>query len=182
MLQKIKFWVPLATAILCITGLVYFTLQQTIRQSANEPGIQMSEDIANRLAKNPDLTFLTSMDHVEMSQSLSPFVMVFTPGGEVVASTALLDGGVPILPPGVLASTKSLGQNRITWQPRSGVRSAIVVTYYPTGFVLVGRSLREVEKREDMLLVTVAGMSAVGLISSFIATLLFVDLEPKKRK
>jgi hypothetical protein len=44
------------------------------------------------------------------------------------------------------------GQDRVTWQPEPGVRIAAVVVRYQgaqPGFVLAGRSLREVEVRED---------------------------------
>lgn len=41
-----------------------------------------------------------------------------------------------------------MGENRLTWQPREGVRIAAVIVFYQDGFVLAGRSLREVEIRE----------------------------------
>jgi len=66
----------------------------------------------------------------------------------------VLDGKEPVIPTGVFASTQNSGETRFTWQPRTGVRSAVVVDYYKgasSGFVLVGRSIREVENREDNL-------------------------------
>jgi hypothetical protein len=44
--------------------------------------------------------------------------------------------------------------NRVSWQPESGVRIAAVVVVYggaQPGFVLAGRSLREIEKRESQI-------------------------------
>ena len=41
------------------------------------------------------------------------------------------------------------GEDRLTWQPEPGVRSATVVVHYQgaqAGFVMAGRSLREVGK------------------------------------
>jgi hypothetical protein len=78
---------------------------------------------------------------------------------------------------GVFDYTRAHGQDRITWQPRSGVRSAAIVARYGgahPGFVLAGRSLREVEAREDRLTLMVgiawaatlgASLVAVGLVT-----------------
>jgi len=60
-----------------------------------------------------------------------------------------LSGSTPVPPLGVFDSVRSRGEDRITWQPAPGVRSAAVITHYQQGFVLVGRSLRLVEQRES---------------------------------
>jgi hypothetical protein len=47
---------------------------------------------------------------------------------------------------------KQNGEDRVTWQPEAGVRIAAVIEGYggaAPGYVLAGRSLREVEIRED---------------------------------
>jgi hypothetical protein len=66
-----------------------------------------------------------------------------------------IDGVAAVPPKGVLGASTLTHQNRITWQPRAGTRIALVVQAYKhdanTGYVLVGRSLKEVEVREDML-------------------------------
>ena len=66
------------------------------------------------------------------------------------------------------------GQDRITWQPRTGVRQAIVAVYFhgrKTGYVVAGRSLREVEKRVDDLGLIVAAAWLVTLLATLAATL-----------
>jgi len=66
----------------------------------------------------------------------------------------------------VLSSTKNGSENWVTWQPRGGVRIAAVVVKSQGGYVLAGRSLREVEKRETNALYQVmAGwLATVGFI------------------
>jgi hypothetical protein len=39
-------WLPLAVAITILAGLVYATVQQSLRQGANDPQIQLAEDTA----------------------------------------------------------------------------------------------------------------------------------------
>ncbi len=51
-------------------------------------------------------------------------------------------------------SASRVGEDRITWQPEPGIRSAVVVVHYTgatPGYVMAGRSLREVEWRIDRL-------------------------------
>jgi hypothetical protein len=76
-----------------------------------------------------------------------------------------LDGAPQMPPKGVLASATDR-QNRITWQPQSGVRIALVVQHFggtnQNGYVLVGRSLKDAEVRETTLLWM--AVAAVGLV------------------
>ena len=63
---------------------------------------------------------------------------------------------MPAPPPGVFDFVRSNRIERVTWQPQPGVRVASVITRVdikgkPSGFVLAGRSLRMVEKQEDIL-------------------------------
>ncbi len=179
----IRYWIPLAVTITALCGLIYLSGQQNLRMGANDPQIQMSEDIATRLSINPTLPNLTSSNKIDISKSLSPFIIIYNDKNKPVLSTAQLDGNTPLLPPGVLANASNNRQNRVTWEPKKGVRSAAVITRYSgskgSGYVLVGRSLREVEIREDTLLKIVGLAWIVTLIASLIAKVIFI---PKQKK
>ena len=41
-------WLPLGVAVTLVCALIYATVQQNYRQSANDPQIQMAEDAALR--------------------------------------------------------------------------------------------------------------------------------------
>jgi hypothetical protein len=158
-------WLPIAAALVAMTGLVYVTVQQSLRSGANDPQLQIAGDLAAQLGGGADPGALLGTAKVDLATSLSPYAIVFDDTGHPVASTGVLDGTVPVPPAGVL---RAAGQHRneLTWQPRSGVRSAIVVVPFHaangrSGTVLAGRSLREVEKREDFLF-WAAGASLVG--------------------
>ena len=69
-----------------------------------------------------------------------------------MASSARFHNGVPSIPSGVFAEVAQNGEDRITWEPESGVRQAIVVVGAgDKGFAVAGRNLREVEARESKL-------------------------------
>ncbi len=133
---------------------IYIIGQQMLRQGANDPQIQLSEDVALALATGKGVQdFLPPQ--VDISESIAPFVIVYDANGVVISSTATLYGITPEIPLGVLDYAKHVKQNRVTWEPQPGIREAAVVTYFNgqnEGYVVSGRSLREIERREDSLL------------------------------
>jgi hypothetical protein len=181
-MQKIKnilrSWLPAAVIITALCGLVYLAVQQALRISANDPQIQMAEDTAAALSAGQSAAALVPSAKVDIGQSLAPFIMVFDPSGAVSASSAQLHGQNPALPAGVLDDVKQKGEDRISWQPEPGVRIAAVIVPVAngSGYVLAGRSLREVEKRIDQL-GTISGLAwlltmAASLIVVFLCEIL----------
>ena len=163
------------TTLLCT--LIFVSGQQIHRQSANDPQIQISEDMARYLEGGQDVKVVMPKSEVDISKSLVWFMMVFNDKGEVVATNAKLDGQTPVLPAGVLDFARQNGQNRVTWEPGEGVRIASVVTSYNGGSVLIGRNLRESENRINMLQKKVMMVWLLALGVTFALTWLLL---PKK--
>ncbi|HVO28983.1 MAG TPA: hypothetical protein VMT81_03305 [Candidatus Paceibacterota bacterium] len=136
-------FVPLAFLATAMCGLVYLAVQQDMRQGANDPQVQMAEDAAAGAAI-PTST-------VDINESLAPYLVLYDASGDPVAGNGLLDGALPRLPAGVFAYASQHGEDHVTWQPRPGIRQAIVVVQTASGYAMAGRSLREVEAREDKL-------------------------------
>lgn len=169
----LKYWLLSVIVVSGLIGLIYAAVQQDLRQGANDPQIQMAEDIAAKLANGEQVQNVVPLEKVDIAKSLAPYVMIFDANGNPVASSAQLDGQTPTIPPGVFDYVRQNGEDRITWQPQTGVRSAVVVTQYKgqnSGFVLAGRSLREVEKREDNLLLILLAGWVVMLFVTLVAT------------
>lgn len=166
------FWIYSSFIVTIICGLVYTAVQQNFRQTANDPQIELSEDLANAMAAGEPPQDIGNPGF-DLSQSLSPFVAIYDSSGKALAFTATLDGQAPKLPAGVFDAARKNGQDRFTWQPKSGVRAAAVVTYYHndaqknSGFVLAGRSIKEVEKRERILTYQILAAWAFILIATF---------------
>ncbi len=172
--NTLKIGLPLAIAITTLTGLIYLSAQQVYRMSANDPQIQMAEDAASALAAGQAAESLVPAGKVDIAQSLAPYLVIFDTGGKPIAASGLLHGQAPTLPAGVLDYTRQHGEDRISWQPEPGVRSAAVVVSAgggQAGYVLAGRSLREVEKRIDQLapLFAAAWLAAVGASFGLVA-------------
>ena len=84
-----------------------------------------------------------------------------------------MHGEKPRFAAGVFGSMARNGEARFTWQPAPGVRAATVITSFDgssKGFVLAGRSLREVEQLEDHIFAVVALGLAGGLVVTLAAT------------
>lgn len=153
--RKFLLWIIFSVLITAFSGLTHLAVQQNLRQNANDPQIQMAEDTAEMLNTHK---FISISSQVDVARSLAPFRIIYDSKGNVTSSEALLDRQTPDLPSGVFDSVRQGGEKRFTWQPEPGVRIAAVVVPYNDGFVLAGRSLREVEKREDQVAREAAGV------------------------
>ncbi len=164
-------WLPLVFVSTILVGLVYTAVQQSYRMGANDPQIQLAQDSATAIQNGTSLPFVSDMAQVNVAQSLSPFRIMYDEKGNVVESQGQLNGAVPKLPSGVISYTKTHGEDRFTWQPATGVRLATAIVPYgaggKSGFVLVARSLTEVEKREDQLFWMCGLAYGVLLLGSF---------------
>lgn len=149
MVNAFRAWVPFAVAVTALCALAYATVQQSLRQGANDPQIQMAEDAAAALNAGAKLDAVLPKEQVEISGSLAPFVILYDMEGKPLAGSGILNGKLPDFPEGALEAARQIGENRVTWQPDIDIRIASVVVPYKDGYVMAGRSLREVEKRES---------------------------------
>ncbi len=171
----LKTLIPLAVVITLLSGLLYGTLQQVLRINANDPQIQMAEDAATSLTNGKPIDSVVPGPQVDIATSLAPYIIVFDNSGKAIASSGLLHNQLPSLPSGVFDYVRQNGEDRITWQPEPGVRSATVVTRFggtQPGFVMAGRSLREVENRIDQFGLLIG----LGWLGTLLVTLIAVCL------
>jgi hypothetical protein len=164
--RNLIIWVGLTSVSVIFLLTAYLAVQQNYRLTANDPQIQIAEDTAKELANSQKNQLEVSPNKTDISRSLSVFIIVYDDKGQVVTSSAILDGKNPELPIGVLYYARDHGRNLFTWQPKPGVRIAAAVAKFSgkqSGYVLVGRSLREVEVRIDKL-TSIFGISLAAII------------------
>lgn len=159
--EKILKVTPFFILFTLLCGLNYLTFQQVLRQSANDPQIQIAEDTAVNFS-NDQIPIISNK--INIDKSLSTFIIIFDKDGNVLVSSAVLNNKVPTLPDGVLQETNSKKEIRFTWQPENGVRISAVLVKADKGYVLAGRSLREIEKREDNLHYITLAVWIVGVV------------------
>ena len=154
--RALAFFLPVAVLATLCCGLVYAAVQQDLRMGANDPQLQLAEDAARALDAGAPATTLVGSAPVDVAVSLAPFIVIFDPAGHVLATDGRLDGHDPVPPPGVPDVARQNPPNKVTWEPRAGVRIATVTVPWSGGTVLAGRSLREVERQEDNVLLIAA--------------------------
>lgn len=161
-------------AISTVLALALYSIpQQVLRQGANDPQIQLAGDLAARIEQGEAPGEAIPAGSVDMARSLAPFVIAYDAEGKPLASQARLKGEIPAPPPGVFDYVRQHGEERVSWQPIPGrvrgIRIAAVVKRVEgahPGFVLAGRSLLEVETREQQVqqMAALAWIAMLGLI------------------
>ncbi len=169
-------WLPLGFVITMFFLGMAGVAQQIIRQGANDPQIQITEDMTADLINGTPVLDSANRKPINIADSLSSFTATFDQDGNIISSDYVLNDKEVFPPKGVFDYARTHGEDRVTWQPEKGVRTAIVVKYYKSenrsGYVLAGRSMKETEKRTGLIynllligwLVTTAGSYKVSFL------------------
>lgn len=177
-------WLPFAVVTTFLCGLIYLAVQQDIRISANDPQIQIAQDIAQALSHNVPPEQIVGQNQTDISKSLDTYVIILDTKGKVLASSASINGTTPTLPAQLFTDlNKQSQEKRFTWQTKEGVRSAVVVVPFQgniKGYLLVGRNIKEIEIRERNLELQVGSAWLVTLLATFGAVALQEMLSKKK--
>jgi hypothetical protein len=177
------YYLVAAITVTFIHLLIYGAVQQTYRSGADDPQIQEAEDLNERSSRGVSIeTYFR--DTVELSRSLGIFTQAYSQAGTLMRSSGFLHGRWRAIPSGVLDFVRAHGQERFSWQPEPGVRMAMVVLRASSaepGFFAVGRSLREVEKRERHLTEMVF-LSWVALVVLLTITAFFLNWIAMRKK
>ena len=163
-------WLPVAVVATVLTATSYVTTQQLTRSSVDDAPRAMAQRAADTLSRGGKPAGVTPGPPADLATDLGPFLMVFGPAGAVRASTARLDGAMPVVPPGVLAQARQHGIDRITWQPHPGVREAVIAMPWHSattaGVVVAGASLAPAEARVGQLALLVFAGWLVAMVGS----------------
>jgi hypothetical protein len=170
MRAALKTWLPFAVLATVLAGMVYVAAHQVLRQSANDPQIQLAEDWADTIVSGNDPSRLNLGAYIDPAHSLAPFGIVYGKDGNILASSVAAPSTMK-QPDGVFDSLEAHADKevRFTWQPASGERYATVIKkatfqdkiYY----VLAARNLREVEARAGQLTL----LTALGWVTALVA-------------
>lgn len=165
MSRRLAPWLLSIILVTFLCGLIGVVAQQSYRQNANDPQIQIAEDMASafennqftdEIIKSSFESFMPTKMSVNMETSLSPWIQIYDESGEVIESSVITSDAqsIPRVSKGIFDAVKKGGEDRLMWQPKKGIRQAIVVTKFSglkNGYIVAGRSLTEVEKREGGL-------------------------------
>src|SRR5205809_377919 len=89
----LRVWIVISAVISAFSLLSYGNSQQVLRQSANDPQIQMAEDLKAQIDNGKDPKTLVGQKGIDM-KSLSPFLIVYDDKLKPIASDANLNGDI----------------------------------------------------------------------------------------
>jgi hypothetical protein len=164
--RALAIWLPIAAATTGLAGIVYVTAQQSLRLGFDDPQIALARRTAARL--NAGAAPASAVpEQADLATSLDPFVLVLDADGRLLASSVLLRGQMPNYPAAVFDTVRRRGEDRVTWQPESGVREATVAVPWHGGFVVAGSSLELTEQHINQLglLVGAGWVATLGLVA-----------------
>jgi hypothetical protein len=151
-MERRSLWLIPFLLVTLIFGILYVSVQQLNRQSANDPQIALAQNTAARLDRGDKPTAIVGSDTIDLRSNSSPAVIIYDRNGNPVAGSATINNVLPRIPVGVLTAAKGQAYHTITWQPADDIRLASVTVASKDYFVTAVHSLREVEHRATYLL------------------------------
>ena len=148
----------LAALVSIILLTIYATVQQSYRTGLNDPQMQIAGDLRLQIEKGGSIESYFRNDTIDIRRSLSPFIVLYDNTGKPIRYDALLDGKPPQVPADIFFEVRQEGEYDVSWQPRDGVRMAMVIVKTnskPTQFIAVGRSMAVVENRTANVMMTI---------------------------
>jgi len=144
----------LAAILTLMGGAASLTISQMLRGGANQPQIDMVNYYLGEISAGEEPANVIPPGYVDLERSLQPVVIFYDDQGRAGPGTGYLDQKLPAPPAGVFDYVRIHGSEKITWQPRPGVRLASVIQRVNgkhAGFLLAARSLRLVEEQKSTL-------------------------------
>ena len=153
---------------------LYIITQQELRSAANEPQTAILQEVFNKLDEGAQPNVILKNDVRDMTQTLTSYVVIYDKAGTPITGTVVLNAVIPSPPSGVFEYLHKHQEERFTWEPKRYERQAVVARYFAgnervkPAYVLVGRSLKETEKNEARLFVTLSILWIVSMLGSLL--------------
>jgi hypothetical protein len=162
MKKYLAIWLSLMLAGIFTAGCVYIVAQQTIRMGENAPAAAIAYETRIKLENGQAPDQATGKTDIRVS--LEPFVMIYDAQRKLVATSASYGSESLVIPPGVFDSIDKNGDNRVTWQPKPGLRFATVGIKHADGYIIGCVSLTEAEKLINQItLLLLVGSAAYAI-------------------
>ena len=160
-------FIPLGIAVTLLCLLMYLSLQQMYRNNLNDPQIQVSQEVKEALdAGTAPKDLISPGSQINIEDSLSTFLIVYGKDKKPIAATGRLEDKVPVLSEDIFMRVDKNGEVRTTWEPKNKVHIASVIQKSNEYYILVGRSMKEIENRILVL--------GIQILIAWVATLILV--------
>lgn len=176
MTAVLKKWLALGFSITAIWSFLFVIVQQDLRLGANDTQAEIAGNVELALLDGTPFKYFSSANPVKIGKSLTPYVILYDRNGVPLAGNGSLEGNFPVPPKGVFDNLLAHGEERFTWEPSPGVREAVVARLYrgtDPVFIIVGRSLAEVESHIKEIARLSVVLWMITLLGSFVLSAVF---------
>jgi hypothetical protein len=134
-------WIVGAFVLSALIAGMYLAAHNIERSGADDAGQRLASQVAS--SQDPSV----DAPRVDLAESLAPFFVIYDTAGNPVAGSGYLDGALASVPKGVITTAAAQGSDRVSWQPRAGLRFAVIAIADGDRVVLAGQSLKPSEDR-----------------------------------
>jgi hypothetical protein len=156
-------WVGALGILIVLIGTIYGVMQQSERQGANDTPQRLASQVSSELSRGSSAT-IDALPRVDLSNSLAPFVIVFSVDGTPSSGNGYLHRALASPPAGVVRTARRTGHESVTWQPSAGLRFATVSIRSGDRVVMAGQSLAPSERRTVNIGIVIAGGGAGAVL------------------
>lgn len=135
----------------------------TLYVVVQQDGRQAAEDAPRALLYAGEASLTQQPGQVDLSRSLGTFWVRYDAAGRPIAGDGYLDGSLARVPQGVLRTARTLGEDAVSWEPKPGLRFAVVAQPVGDGVSVAGQSLQRTEQRIERTSLYVGGALVAGL-------------------
>ena len=170
-----KKWLPLGFSITAVFLFGYVIVQQDLRMGVNDTQAEIAGNVDLALGEGTPYKFFNSANPVKIGKSLTPYLILYGLDGKPLGGNGAMEGNYPTPPKGVFDYVLSHKEDRFTWEPKPGVREAVVIRLHDgtsPAYILVGKSLTEVEKHIAQLSLLTQILWAGTMSGSFVLTII----------
>ncbi len=168
--SKFRLWLAIVGTATILLVAAYTMVQQETRLQADDSPLAIAQIAKHQLESGQDPSKVVPIVKTDLATDNTVFVTVTSADKKILASSAVLDSGTTLPPPGAFDYTAAHGSDHFTWQPRAGVRLATRMLKYNNGFVIAGQSLGQFEQRinEYTLMLVIAWLAILAWTSAVI--------------
>lgn len=151
-----------------IFGSIYVAGNQILRSLADDPQVEVVEQVANLMKQDIPLeAILGQAEQIDISENNGLFVMIFDKDKKLVGSSAVIGEETPQLPTESFDTANASTGNRFTWKPKEGIRSAVVLKQIgDKGYAAAGKSLKETDYRTRNMATAIVLAWTLSLLTS----------------
>jgi hypothetical protein len=147
--RAVAIFVTLVALVSVLFVTIYCSAHTVFRQQANDPQIEVTEQVAGIVRQGIPLNaIISNAEQIDLASSKALFVMIFDKERTLVGSSAQLNGAAPSVPSEVFDQANEKGEYRFDFEPTENLKFAGVMKKIDdSAYVLAGRSLSEMEVR-----------------------------------